>query len=289
MVRKLRLQDVKGPAEMSISSEAPERWFHPLISRAEQRLNRRRFVSISGSALAVAAAMGPALSGAGAQTSTPIDDQLTGDDDAVTLLRESAEAMAALETFMFEIETVRGQSTIFQGLSVDLIEGGVRRPHDFTATVTVTVPFGTLDVTAIGLDGSAWVQDPLADGEWIALEGSESIVALINPDTLILASVGLIQDARIGGTEQIDGVETTVVAGAVSFADTAERLGGGEMALPAEVSTEPLPVLIWIDGEGRMLEIEVLGPILTSESDDVIRTIRFFEFNEPIEIERPDV
>jgi len=38
-----------------------------------------------------------------------------------------------------------------------------------------------------------------------------------------------------------------------------------------------------------LLEIEVLGPILTSESDDVIRVIRFFDFNEPIEIERPDL
>ncbi len=252
---------------------------------------------LSGSGLALAAAARPDLRLVAAQTpaASPeaatgaIQDQLSGDDDAVALLRESAAAMAALESFQFEIDTVRGESTIFQGLSVDLIEGAVRRPYDFTATVTVGLPIGELDVTAVGLDGTAWLEDPLNAGEWITLEGGEDIVALVNPDTLILASIGLIQDATIDGAEQVDGEDTTVVAGFVDFAATAERLAGGVVELPAEVSAEPLPVLIWINGERRVVEIEIGGPILTSESSDVVRAIRFFEFDEPVEIEAPDL
>lgn len=277
---------------MTSSPDSPEQWFHPLIARSEPRLNRRRLMLMTSSGLAAAAATRPALRVVGAQTpaaSPLIEDQLTGGDDAVSLLRDAAAAMAALDSFRFEIETVRGESTIFQGLSVELIEGGVRRPFDFTATVTVNLPFGSLDVTAVGLDGAAWVQDPLTDGEWIALEGSDDIVALINPDTLILSSIGLIQDATIDGTDQVDGVDATVVAGTVSFAGAAEQIGGDEGELPVEVTSEPLPVLIWIDGENRVLEIEILGPILSSESSDVVRAVRFFDFNEPIEIEQPDL
>jgi hypothetical protein len=220
---------------------------------------------------------------------TMIQDQITGDDDAVSLLREAATAMAQLDSFQFDIETVRGESTIFQGLSVDLIEGAVRRPYDFTATITVGLPIGELDVTAVGLDGTAWIEDPLNDGEWLALEGGEDLVALVNPDTLILSSIGLIQDATIDGTEQVDGMDATVVAGSIDFAETAAQLTGSVVTLPAEVSSEPLPVLIWIDAENRVIEIEITGPILASESSDVVRAIRFFEFNEPVDIEQPEL
>ncbi len=287
----------KGHFFMTSSSSSGGRWFHPLITRADPQMNRRRLLVLSGAGLALAAGTRPDLQLVAAQTpaatpdalETTIQDQVTGDEDAVALLRNAAAAMADLESFQFEIDTIRGETTIFDGLSIDLIEGAVRRPYDFTATVTVGLPIGNLDVTAVGLDGSAWVEDPLNAGEWIALEGGEDLVALINPDTLIVSSIGLIQDATIDGTEQIDGEETTVVAGFVDFAATAEQLSGGEVALPAEVSTEPLPVLVWIDAHGHVLEIEVSGPILASESSDVVRAIRFFEFDEPVEIERPNI
>lgn len=282
---------------MTSSSNSGDRWFHPLIARADPLVSRRRLLLLSGSGLALATGARPDLKLVAAQTpeataiapATMIQDQLTGDDDAVALLRESAAAMAALQSFSFEIDTVRGESTIFQGLSVDLIEGAVRRPYDFTATVTVGLPIGELDVTTIGLDGTAWVEDPLNAGEWLMLEGGEDIVALVNPDTLILSSIGVIQDATIDGTEQVDGEETTVVAGFVDFAATAEQLTGSVVSLPTEVSDEPLPILIWIDAEGRVVEIEIAGPILASESSDVVRAIRFFDFDEPIEIERPEI
>jgi len=279
---------------MSSTTDETGQWFHPLIARAEPRVNRRRLMIFGGSSLAAAAIARPQLSLVAAQTpdATPAgsgDFQATGDDDAVALLRSAAQAMAELDSFAFEIETVRGESTIFEGLAVNMIAGAVRRPLDFTATVTVGLPFGSLDVTAVGVDGSAWVQNPLSDGEWIALEGTEDIVALVNPDTLIVSSIGLIKNATIEGEERVDGADTTRIAGEIDFAETADRLSGDDAALPAELTSEPLPVLIWIDDQNHVLEIEVTGPILTSESDDVVRSIRFFDFNQPVDIEQPDI
>ncbi len=287
---------------MTTSDTPREHWFHPLISGVDPSLNRRRLVVLgtSGLVATIMARTGPGS--ASAQEATPdatpratpgatsLGDEVTGEPEAVELLRNAANAMAALSTFAFEIETTRGESTIFQGLNVREITGFVRRPVDFTATVVVDVPFGSLDVTAIGVDGMAWVQDPLSDTEsWIPLEGAENIVALINPDALIVSSIGLIQDARLDGTENVDGVDTTRVAGTVDFATTAERVTGGSVQLPAEIVAEPLPVTVWIDGEGRVLEIEVVGQIVLTESEDVVRAVRFFGFNEPVDIAPPPV
>lgn len=287
---------------MTTSDNPREHWFHPLISGVDPSLNRRRLVVLGTSGLVATILARTEPGSASAQEATPdatpratpgvtsLGGEVTGEPEAVELLRNAANALAALSTFAFGIETTRGESTIFQGLNVREITGFVRRPVDFTATVVVDVPFGSLDVTAIGVDGMAWVQDPLSDTEsWIPLEGAENIVALINPDALIVSSIGLIQDARIDGTENVDGVDATRVAGTVDFATTADRVTGGSVQLPAEIVAEPLPVTVWIDGEGRVLEIEVVGQIVLTESEDVVRAVRFFGFNEPVDIAPPPV
>lgn len=291
---------------MTTSDASRQGWTHPLITRVDPSLNRRRLLVLGATGLAAAftvqsgSAQGatPQATPQGTPEGTPLvipgvaslGEGLTGDSEAVEILRNAARVMSELSSFAFEIETTRGESTIFQGLNVREITGAVRRPVDFTATVSVDLPFGAIDVTAVGVDGRAWLQDPLGDGEnWIPLEGSENIVALINPDTLIVNSIGLIQDAQLDGTEELDGVETTRLAGTIDFAATAERLTGGSVELPAQIAAEPLPVLVWVDDQGRVLEIEVSGPIVLTESEDVVRVIRFFDFNEPVEIEAPPV
>lgn len=273
--------------------DSRDRWFHPLITTIDPRLNRRRLFAIGSGGLAATVVARPRLRVVAAQEATPrataIADLLTGEPDAVALLRQAAQVMADLDTFGFEIETTRGQSTIFQGLEVDAITGAVRRPVDFTATVSVGLPVGSIDVTAIGIDGKAYIQDPLSDGAWTQLAGTEQLVVLVNPDTLILASIGLIQEAKIDGNEKVDGVQTTLVAGTLDLAASADKLSGGQFQLPDQVSSEPLDLLIWIDDQKRVVEIEIDGPLLVSESEDVIRDVRFFEFNEPVDIQAPAV
>lgn len=285
---------------MTTPDRSHERWFHPLISGVDPSFDRRRLVVLGTSGLAAtllarpgreavsAQGASPAASPQATPATTSLEDGITGEPDAIEILRNAANAMAELSTFTFEIETTRGESTIFQGLDVREISGSVRRPVDFTATVSVGVPFGTLDLTAVGVEGQAWVQDPLSGGDsWIELEGAQDIVALINPDALIVSSIGLIQDARVDGSEKVDGVDTTRIAGTVDFAATADRVTDGSVQLPAEISAEPLPVLVWVDDESRVLEIEVSGRIVLTETEDVVRSIRFYNFNEPVDIEAP--
>ncbi|HYI24174.1 MAG TPA: LppX_LprAFG lipoprotein, partial [Thermomicrobiales bacterium] len=190
-----------------------DRWFHPLSAQAPVSVNRRRLLMLAGAGAAVAASR-PELRLVAAQTPESSPAALS---DADALLDSAAAAMADLDSFRFEIVTVQGESTILEGLTLGLIEGAVRRPSDFTATVAVVIPFGSLEVTALGVEGGAWIQNPLDDGAWISLQDAADVIALINPDTLILAALSEISDAEIDGTEQVNGVDTTRVTGVIDL------------------------------------------------------------------------
>lgn len=264
------------------------RWEHPLIRTLDRPVTRR---SVLAGAMGLAAV--PAFRPASAQE-TPItvtpETEIEGESDAVALLQAAATAVADLETFRFELKTTRGSSTIFQGLDLKSVEGVVRRPMDIEATVSVGLPFGDISVTAIGLGGEFWVQDPLTQGEWISLGSGSQIQALINPDQLLLYAVRLVHDAEITGTEKVAGVETTVVAGTVDFYDTLQRaFGDTEAGSMIEQGLEKgaNDVTFWIDDQDRVVEAEILGPIFTTESDDVVRDLALFDFDQPVEIEAP--
>ena len=269
-----------------MTSSNDNRWSHPLITSYQpRRFDRRRLVLMTGGGIAAAAAIVP-LRVVPAQEATPgTETAISGDDDAQALLERAVRAMAALDTFGFEIETIAGETAILPGFNLGLVEGAVRRPNDFMASVEVSTPVGSLGLSAVGIGDQAWIQDPLSDGEWISLEGIGDVSAILNPDTLVLASVSVIQDARVDGEEKLDGYDTTRVAGTINLAETAAMID--EAA--GQISSEPIDVLVWVNEDDHILEIELSGAVLASEDASVIRSIRFFDFNEPVEIDQPPV
>ena len=247
----------------------------------------RRTIIAGGGALLLGAAVRPAFAQDATPQATP-----TGATDAVALLNEAAGAMTKLDTFAFELVTTQGETTIFEGLTLEEVRGAVRRPADFQTTVTVSLPFASLDLTAVSINNEAWIELPqLGDtgGGWTSLGSSEGVVSLLNPDVLILQSVRFIDNATIDREDDIDGVGVTWVAGTVDFHGIATRLGGDRQELAGQIAEGPVAVEIAIDGDSLIRKIKINGPILSSESEDVVREVTFSGFNEPVEIEKPDV
>lgn len=270
---------------MSESNDSAS-WQHPLITPYQpRRFDRRRLLVMTSAGIAAAASIVPLRPVLGQESSPMAEPAITGDDDARELLERAVRAMAELETFGFEIVTVAGETALMPGLTLGLVEGAVRRPNDFIATVEVSTPVGNIELSAVGLGDRAWIQNPLSDGEWMSLEGIGDVSAILNPDTLVLAAINVLQDARLDGTEKVGGQDTTRIAGVINLAEAASLLD--EAA--GEISSDPLEVLVWIDGDDRIAEIELAGPILTTEEASVIRSIRFFDFDEPVEIEEPAI
>ena len=223
-------------------------------------------------------------------------------DDAQTLLTRAADAMAALKSFHFQLETVDGRSTIYENLELNKVVGDVVRPASFQATMTAKVAVIEVNVQVISIDGSVWVSDPLkAELSWQQVasvdEGDSaagSFTDLINPDRLFLQAVGLMDEAEIDGNEEIDGINTTVVTGVFDPArliDLASPVAGEAESdgLSGILTGEPVYLTVWIADDGKVIRIEEEGPLTQSESDDVIRQIDFSAFDEPVEIVAPEV
>jgi hypothetical protein len=247
----------------------------------------RRTALATGGALLLGGIVRPVAAQVATPAATP-----TGASDAVQLLNDAAEAMTKLETFAFELVTTQGETTIFEGFTLEGIKGVVQRPTDFQTTVTVDVLFATLDLTAVSVNNEVWIELPqLGDtgGGWTSLGASDGLVSLLNPDVLILQSVRYIDNATISGTDDLDGVDITWVTGTVDFHGIATRLGGDQQEIADQIATGPVAASVAIDAEKLVRKVEIEGPILSTESEDVVREITFSDFNDPVEIEQPDV
>jgi hypothetical protein len=219
-------------------------------------------------------------------------------DEAEQLLRDAATAMAKLQSFQFEISTVNGTSTILENLELAGVQGAVQRPDQFQADVTAKVAVLEVTVKVIGIGQRLWVTDPLDEqGRFLELTaggemaGAQSLSALLNPDRIFLAAIGLVKNAEIAGEEKIDGVQTTVVTGefdATRLSSLASPIAGEAVDLPTELILERMPITVWIDEQSRVVRLEIEGPLTASESPDVIRAIDFFAFDEPVTIEAPE-
>jgi hypothetical protein len=261
-----------------------QEWSHPLIAKPKSGLSRRYLLGLSGGALAFAS-FGSAL----AQSTPAASTDISGDDDAVTLLKQAVQAMADLETFHFLIETTSGETKLMDILTIDSVEGDVRRPYDFLTTVKASLFMGSITLSAIGLDGKISVQDPTSTtGDWIDLGGDASTLSMLNPDVLFLQAVGLLHNAALEGEEDFDGTPAQKVTGTVTLGDSLDFGGGAEASAESALATDPVDVTVWIDAESRILGAEFVGAVLAAEAANVTRLVTFSAFNEPVTIEKPE-
>lgn len=229
----------------------------------------------------------------GTSSAAPVRAQ---DEEATALLNEAVETMANVQSFRFELTTVQGESIIFNNLELAGVEGAVQRPDRFEATITARVAVVEVDVRIVGIGERLWVTDPLADDETYIEVTQEvagapivdqALTALVNPDEILLAAVGLVQDPEIDGTETVDGVRTTRVAGTVDFRDLPQFNQATPIATDEFLALEEMPIMIWIDEDGHVLSMELEGPITQDESPDVVRRLDITDIDEAIDIEQP--
>lgn len=244
------------------------------------RITRRSMIA-SALAFSTFASVAPTF----AQSSTPAS-QAEGDADALAVLRSAGSEVLALDTFTFSMETIAGSSTIFPGVELISVEGEVQRPMDVSATLTVSAFTQTMTASAVIVDGEVYVQNPLSAGAWESMGSAPEIANMINPDWLLLAAINLIQDAHI--TSEKDGI--TLVEGYVNLSETLGDLDTGDMQeLEQFLATGPVDVAFWIDESNLINAAELYGPIFANESPDVEKRIELAGFNEPVQIEVPNI
>ena len=209
----------------------------------------------------------------------------TAADDAQALLAASATAMGALQSFHFVITIPNGELVILDRLQLTRVEGDVEQPR--TLKVSVTGKVKVLPVTANVII--------IGDDVWAAVSPREDKYAKIDPDqveklqldtafdptTVLLKTIGYLDTPVITGTEDLNGVSTTVVEGTV---DLVNATAGTPTA---GLARQPVQVKIWVDSANLVQRLQTIGPLLEGQPEGIVHQLDLSKFNEPVHIVAP--
>ena len=201
------------------------------------------------------------------------------------LLAASATAMGALQSFHFVITVDHGELVVLERLELIRAEGDVEQPQ--TLKVSVNGKIKVLPVTAnviiIGDDMWAAVT-PRAD-EYSKLDPDRveklELTTAFDPTSVLLKAIEYVDNPVITGTEDVNGVPTTVVEGTVDLA----RVDSGTPR--AGLTLEPVSVRIWVDSTALVHRLHVIGQLLESEPEGIVHQLDLSKFNEPVNIVAP--
>lgn len=205
--------------------------------------------------------------GVRAETATPVP----GLDGAV-LLNDAAANMLDLTSFRFKIVYEEGQTTIYDTIKVSKIEGSVVRPDQISAKAEAKLGFVGIDVNATILAGKVSV-DAIGVGGDVGIDDDVAVL-LIDPTTLIVDAAAAVDNPVVTGYEQREGGQVIWISGTFN----PEQLSGSSLE-PFLSGLGPRAVEIAIDEQGLIASIRLDGPVISYDSDNVIRRIDFYDFN----------
>ncbi|HEU0075657.1 MAG TPA: LppX_LprAFG lipoprotein [Dehalococcoidia bacterium] len=217
----------------------------------------------------------------------------SGDDDAPddgspTATPESAEALLAraatavenVTSFHFRLTHKNGTTPLPLNLALETAEGDVVIPGRLSAEVEAkAVGSIPVSVDVIAIDDETWITNPF-NRRWQRLPGS-GLRDFADPEALVRSLVAAVEDPRIDGGSTIDGVRTVKLVASIDAGLLRDALaiarGGNEVQVEAWLGAE----------DGLPRRIRIIGPLSSSEDDDVSRQIDLSRFDEPVEINPP--
>jgi hypothetical protein len=210
----------------------------------------------------------------------------TAQSSAQDLLTASATAMAEVQSFHFVITTDNGKIVILDKFEFQKAEGDVRQPHTMKASISGKVKILPVTANVIVIGSDIWAAvTPKAD-KYSKLDPTKiehlEMVTEFDPTTVLLKAIDYVQDPTITGTEELDGISTTIVEGKV---DVSQLSAGGTPV--AGMAQEPVTARIWIDSSNLVQRLQIVGPILDSEPEEIVHQLDLSNYNAPVDIVAP--
>ncbi len=161
-------------------------------------------------------------------------------------------------------------------------DGNIAAPDKLQADIDAERGAIRIEVEVISIGEDIWLTDPFGSGTWQRIEEGIAIRDIFAPDEGIPELLRGAVDARVTGSERIDGVATYRIEAEVDAADI-------ESLAPVAEPGVIVPVTVWIGQDDSLLRRARLeGPINNEESDDIRRQIELSGFDEPVTIEPPE-
>lgn len=225
----------------------------------------------------LAALFGTACSGG--ESAKPLPTPEAGD-----LLKAAADRMAAVKTFHFVLDHENGGTPIIQNLSMRRAEGDMGVPDRLRADVSAVAPsFGNLrvDVQVIAVGDNAQITNPFNRAQWVPLPGKTPLSAIFDPAAGAVALLRSVTDARITGSEKINGVDTWKVEGPLKATDLVAFM-------PTAEAGYTLKGTAWIGQSDKQLyRVRLEGAAGADDAPNVIRKLDFSKYDQPVKIELP--
>ena len=220
--------------------------------------------------LAVSAAGCGGDDGTPSPTPTPIDP--------AALLERAAIRMEGVAAFRFELDHANGTSEIVLGIQMEHAEGAVAGPDRLEVEVKGKFLSLNVEVGVVILPDESFLRSPIT-GNWE--RENVNIDAFFDPADGVTALMRTIEGAVVAGTERIDGIEVVRLRASI---DTGELTLFGEDTLAGET----VDAEVWIGLDDPLVyRLELEGPVLFSDNEDIRRRLDLSDFDGDIVIEAP--
>lgn len=206
--------------------------------------------------------------------------------DAVTILSQASESLAAKDTLRFNLE-IDGETWIDDTETIRLLaaRGDLARPDRVDVEFQVEL-LGAQNVSIrmITIDDEAWTTN-LLSGAWEPSpeEFGYNPTVLFDDQDGLGPVAGRLQNPEVLDTETIGGRNTWPVQGTVNN-ETISGLTSGT------VDGDIITVTLWIDQQSNnVLQLEVAEPDNNLKENPATWTMRLTGHNQDVTIQRPDL
>lgn len=216
---------------------------------------------------------------------SPSHRHAAADADAEALLTASASAMGALTSFHFLITVDQGELVILDRLELVRAEGDVEQPHTLKVSVNGTIKVLPVTANVIIIGDDMWAAVSPREDKYSKIDPDRveklELSTAFDPTSVLLKAIEYVDNPVVAGTEDLDGVATTIVEGTVDLSKVDSGTPRAGLVL------KPVSVRIWLDGSTLVHRLQVIGQLLESEPEGIVHQLDLSKFNEPVEIVAP--
>ncbi len=200
------------------------------------------------------------------------------------VMERASNRMMTLNTARFSlVHEGEGSVELFPGVELQQLEGQVDMPDRFRVSAeamsTLFRSFIRIDVVVSG--DRAFIRDFIDEDKWNPTPVESLPFDFTDLGSTLSDIIMDLQAPVFTGTEEVDGAPSQRVKGTV----LSESLG---VLVPGAHLGHQLELELWIgQSEGLLRKVRIEGPIVSTDSPDVVRILAIHSFGKPVEIALP--
>ena len=203
--------------------------------------------------------------------------------DIASLLNEAAIKHEEVNSVHFRIEHENGGTMVIPDTLMISSEGAVRGTEALTLKI-VAESFGfRVNLRIRIIDGKGWLTNPLTN-QWE--EEDLAIDALFASSLATPQIVREIVEPVFADVELVRGEDAQRITGTIA-SDLAVKIWG--IPSDADLKASDVAVSIWLrKSDDRIVQLQMDGPLVALDADNIVRRITFWDFDVPFEVEAPN-